>query len=99
MDMGDPTKTELHLATSAWENPELWQRPAVYEGKAVWIAENTEVTDISTGVYAVGLDGKDPVKVTSIDGILEAVTVQDGSIAWVGGGVLGTKPFSDVFED
>jgi hypothetical protein len=80
---------ETLIAWSAWNRPELWQRPAILEGTVAFIAEPGDST-FQSGVFVTDLAAAQPELVISSEGFLEAVALREGgAVLWLGGGALG----------
>jgi beta propeller repeat protein len=83
-------QAERLLAHSSWSRPELWRRPAIANGLAVFIAEPTAPgSGFVTGLLAVSLEGGSPWLVAGSPSVLESVAVGGGKAAFVGAGAIG----------
>jgi hypothetical protein len=84
---------ERLLAWSSWSKPDLWLRPGVRDGVAAWIAEPAN-SPFQTAVFATPLTdtATEPALVVGSEGILEAVSLTDDGVVWIGAGVFGVEP-------
>ncbi len=90
---------ELFVAWSRWDVPGLWQRPSVEDGQVAFIATLEDDPALQTGVFVAPLDGAPATFIAGSAGVLEAVALQAGRVAWLGGGELGLTTLAPGVQD
>jgi beta propeller repeat protein len=85
-----PNGPERFIAFSNWTRPELWRRPAIDGELTLFAAEPLGgVQDFKTLLFAAHIDTGTPWLVAASRGVVDSVSLQADTAAWLGGGTFG----------
>ena len=98
------TEAEVFLAKGSWKQPELWRRPAFRDGHVAWIIESSVNGEMGSTVQTLSIEnglndiGSAPVSVVTVSGLVDAIDIASGSVAWIGSGQLGIAALDGIMN-
>ena len=96
------SEAEVFLAKGSWKQPELWRRPAFRDGHVAWIIESSVNGEMGSTVQTLSIEnglndiGSTPMSVVTVSGLVDAIDIASGSVAWIGSGQLGIAALDGI---